>query len=72
MRALRKRILSNFKILEPLFDTKHETARRVRGRIEWVLDYATAAGFRHGDKPPDLRRLTAGGRGRHHDRGVGF
>jgi len=39
------------KILEPIWTTKTETAHRVRGRIEAVLDYATAGGFRSGDNP---------------------
>lgn len=39
------------KILEPLWETKTETATRLRGRIEGVLAYATASGFREGDNP---------------------
>ena len=39
------------KILEPIWATKNETASRVRGRIENVLDYATARGYRRGDNP---------------------
>lgn len=39
------------KILEPIWQTKTETATRVRGRIESVLAYATASGFREGDNP---------------------
>jgi hypothetical protein len=31
--------------------TKPETARRVRGRIEAVLDCAKAIGFRSGENP---------------------
>jgi integrase len=38
-------------ILEPLWRTKTETASRVRGRIESVLDFATARGWRVGDNP---------------------
>ena len=45
------------KIVEPLWSTKTETASRVRGRIELVLDYATASGFRSGDNP--ARHITA-------------
>ncbi len=37
--------------LEPIWNTKHETARRVRGRIERVLSAAKAAGLRTGDNP---------------------
>ena len=35
-------------ILEPLWKTKTETATRLRGRIEQVLDWATARGHRDG------------------------
>ena len=38
-------------ILEPLWRVKTETASRVRGRIESVLDFATARGWRVGDNP---------------------
>ena len=34
------------KVLEPIWTTKTETASRVRGRIELVLDWATARGYR--------------------------
>ena len=39
------------KIIEPLWRTKTETASRVRGRIEAVLDYAKARGWREGENP---------------------
>jgi integrase len=39
------------KILEPIWVTKSETASRLRGRIEAVLDYATAKGLREGSNP---------------------
>ena len=38
-------------ILEPIWKTKTETATRVRGRIESVLDWATVRGFRKGENP---------------------
>ncbi len=38
-------------ILEPIWKTKTETATRVRGRIESVLDWATVRGHRKGDNP---------------------
>lgn len=38
-------------ILEPLWTTKTETASRVRGRIESVLDYAKVRGYRQGESP---------------------
>ena len=44
------------KILEPIWQTKPETASRVRGRIETVLDWATARGYRHGREPRALAR----------------
>jgi len=39
------------KIIEPLWSTKPETASRVRGRIESVLDWAKVNGFRQGENP---------------------
>lgn len=38
-------------VLEPIWTTKTETATRVRSRIEIVLDYAAAHGFREGPNP---------------------
>jgi len=43
------------KILEPIWQTKTETASRVRGRIESVLDWATARGYRRGENPARWR-----------------
>ncbi len=37
--------------LEPIWLTHNETASRLRGRIESVLDWAKAKGFREGDNP---------------------
>ncbi len=42
-------------VLEPIWITKTETATRVRGRIEAVLDWATASGYRSGDNPARWR-----------------
>lgn len=42
-------------ILEPIWTTKTETATRLRGRIESVLDYATVRGYRKGDNPARWR-----------------
>ena len=41
--------------LEPIWTTKPETASRVRGRIESVLDWATARGYRKGENPARWR-----------------
>jgi len=38
-------------VLEPIWTTKTETATRVRSRIELVLDYAAARGYREGLNP---------------------
>lgn len=38
-------------IIEPLWTSKPETASRIRGRIEAVLDYAKARGWRDGENP---------------------
>lgn len=42
-------------VLEPIWREVPETAARVRGRIEAVLDYATARGWRFGDNPARWR-----------------
>jgi integrase len=38
-------------VLKPIWTTKPETASRLRGRIEQVLDYAKAQGWRSGENP---------------------
>jgi integrase len=43
------------KIIEPIWSTKTETAARVRGRIEAILDWATARGHRTGENPARRR-----------------
>jgi integrase len=43
------------KALEPIWSTKPETASRVRGRIESVLDWAKARGYRNGENPARWR-----------------
>jgi len=42
-------------VLKPIWTTKPETASRVRGRIEKVLDAAKAKGFREGENPARWR-----------------
>lgn len=42
-------------VLKPIWSTKPETASRVRGRIEAVLDAAKAAGYRSGENPARWR-----------------
>jgi integrase len=37
--------------IEPLWSAKAETASRLRGRIESVLDWAKVRGYRHGENP---------------------
>lgn len=39
------------KVLEPIWQEKSETASRLRGRIERVLDFAKAKGWRQGENP---------------------
>ncbi|WP_371061295.1 tyrosine-type recombinase/integrase [Rhodosalinus sp. 5P4] len=39
------------RVLEPIWHDKTETAKRLRGRIENVLSWATVAGHRTGDNP---------------------
>lgn len=43
------------KAVEPIWATKTETASRLRGRIESVLDWAAARGYRQGDNPARWR-----------------
>lgn len=38
-------------VLKPIWQTKNETASRLRGRIEVILDYAKAMEYRVGDNP---------------------
>jgi len=38
-------------VLEPIWNTKTETASRLRGRIESVLDWAKVRGYRNGENP---------------------
>lgn len=44
-----------FRVLEPIWHEKAETAKRLRSRIEKVLDYATAKKYRNGDNPARLK-----------------
>ena len=43
------------KVLEPIWTEKTETASRVRGRIESVLDWATVREYRRGENPARWR-----------------
>jgi integrase len=43
------------KVLEPIWTTKPETAGRVRGRIESILDWAKVRGYRAGENPARWR-----------------
>ena len=43
------------RILEPIWKAKAETASRLRGRIETVLDSAKARGYRQGENPARWR-----------------
>ena len=42
-------------VIEPIWRTKANTAHRVRARIETVLDWAKARGYRQGDNPARWR-----------------
>ena len=42
-------------VIEPIWRTKPITAHRVRSRIETVLDWAKARGYRQGDNPARWR-----------------
>lgn len=39
------------RVLQPIWETKTETASRLRGRIEAILSWATVSGHRKGDNP---------------------
>jgi integrase len=43
------------KALEPIWSTKPETATRVRGRIEAILDWAKVSGYRDSENPARWR-----------------
>jgi integrase len=43
------------KVIEPIWAEKPETANRVRGRIESILDWATVRGYRQGENPARWR-----------------
>jgi integrase len=43
------------KAVEPIWSIKPETASRLRGRIETVLDWATVRGYRQGENPARWR-----------------
>jgi integrase len=43
------------KVLEPIWSEKPETASRLRGRIEAVLDWAKVSGYRQGENPAHWR-----------------
>lgn len=42
-------------VLEPIWAKKNETASRVRGRVEVILDWATVRGYREGENPARWR-----------------
>jgi integrase len=43
------------RVIEPLWTTKPETASRLRGRVENILDWAAVRGYRQGDNPARWR-----------------
>lgn len=45
------------KVLEPIWTAKPETASRLRGRLEAILDWATAREYRSGDNPARWKGL---------------
>ncbi|MEZ0170758.1 tyrosine-type recombinase/integrase [Microvirga sp. TS319] len=60
-RAMRKKPINEvctddvLEVLKPLWQTRQETASRIRGRIERVLDAAKAKGHRAGENPARWR-----------------
>jgi integrase len=57
-----------FRCVEPIWNSKRETASRVRQRIERILDYAATRQYRSGDNPAAhvTESLPKGGNGRGH------
>ena len=51
----RSRCRAVLKAIEPIWTAKPETASRVRGRIESIIDWATARGYRQGENPARWR-----------------
>ncbi len=47
------------KVLDPIWSSRTETAARLRGRIESVLDWAMVRGFREGENPARWRGALA-------------
>ena len=43
------------KVIEPIWTTKPETASRLRGRLESILDFAKVRGYRDGENPARWR-----------------
>jgi len=43
------------RVLDPIWRVKPETASRIRGRIERILDWTTVRGYRQGDNPARWR-----------------
>tara|TARA_R110002096_G_scaffold436056_1_gene666529 strand:+ start:90922 stop:92109 length:1188 start_codon:yes stop_codon:yes gene_type:complete len=43
------------KAIQPIWNSKNETASRIRGRIEVVLDWAKTSGLRNGENPARWR-----------------
>ena len=43
------------RVIEPMWTTKSETASRLRGRIEAILDWAKVRGYRDGENPARLK-----------------
>jgi integrase len=56
------------RVVEPIWNTKRETASRVRQRVERILDYAATREFRSGDNPAAhvTESLPKGGNGKGH------
>ncbi len=42
-------------VLRPIWIEKNETAKRIRGRIETIFDYAKAMGYFVGDNPAEWK-----------------
>ncbi len=55
MQVLEQQVPDRDKTAKPLWQVKPETTHRLRGRIEKILDWATARGYRSGENPARWR-----------------
>jgi integrase len=64
------------KVIEPIWQDKWDTANRIRGRIEQILDWAAVRGYRQGDNPArwkgQLQKLLPAKNERQHHKAIPY